>query len=145
MRLLLAFLALLLALALSADTAASDQNFTGTYTARGKDGSITLKMVQNKDGTVTGTMTDADGTTTFSGKAQSGGVAATAKSPTSPDAISLEFHWEGGKLIGAAKIPATPAQTLTFTPASIAGEAKRSIRSRHSKCRSMTTKPAFAG
>jgi hypothetical protein len=122
------------------------ESFTGTYTANGQNGPITLSLAHKANGRVTGTLSGGAGTLTVHATVQEGDLVGTASNGTTK--VYLEAELEGTQLhVILAEMSAngqpdyTRATEVSFTRGGIAPAAPESKPSakRH------TDRPGAAG
>jgi hypothetical protein len=113
------YFALPAAVVLSLSTAASfaqSGSFSGTYTSKSEDGTVTLTLNQASDGTVTGTFKEDEDTTELRGKVTDGGRRIVGKVVLNGQEIPVEFEIrrEGTKLRYVMKVNGEEDEPLLF-------------------------------
>jgi hypothetical protein len=92
-------LILTLALSLTLAGAALAQSFSGTYNAKFEDNAYTLKLQQDKEGKVIGTLAEGGTELQIEGKVEAGKLVGTATLKGTPVKFFLSAKREAGKLI----------------------------------------------
>jgi hypothetical protein len=97
---------------------AQSGNFSGAYSAKTEDGTVTLTLNQASDGTVTGSMREEESVTELRGKVADGGKCVTGKILLQGQETPIEFeirHESSGKLRFVMKVNGEEDEPIVFS------------------------------